>query len=87
MRIMKFGGLFFAIVFICKLTLAADYNIERQADGPFSFTISGVEINEGSSMTRESILFNDPKCPFNFCRTQPKSSIGIEVLDFRQRQR
>ena len=46
-------------VWVC----AADYNIERQPDGPFAFAISGVWINEGSTLTRESILFNDPTCP------------------------
>ncbi len=42
---------------------AGDYNISRQPDGPFSFKISGVDINEGSSMQRESVLFNEASCP------------------------
>ncbi len=42
---------------------AADYNIERQPDGPLAFRIFGVWFNEGSTLTRESILFNDPACP------------------------
>lgn len=43
--------------------LAADYQIDRHSDGPFTFTISGVQINEGSTLERENILFNDPQCP------------------------
>jgi hypothetical protein len=42
---------------------AADYKIDRQPDGPFAFTISGVKLNEESTLTRESILFNEPTCP------------------------
>lgn len=42
---------------------AQNYEIERASDGPFSFSISGVKINEGSTLTRESILFNDPSSP------------------------
>ncbi len=41
----------------------ADYNVERQKDGPFSFWFSRVKVNPGSTLTRESILFNDPACP------------------------
>ncbi len=46
-------------------TFAAEYEISRQSDGPFSFSISGVKINEGSSLVRESILFNEPSSPVN----------------------
>lgn len=42
---------------------AQNYEIDRAQDGPFSFSISGVTINEGSTLTRESILFNDPSSP------------------------
>lgn len=38
-------------------TFAADYKVLRQEDGPFSFKIGSVKINEGSSLQRESILF------------------------------
>lgn len=44
---------------------AQEYEIERDQDGPFSFAISGIKINEGSSLTRESILFNDPSAPIS----------------------
>jgi len=50
------------VVFQCA-TASAEYTISRAPDGPFSFTISGITLNEGSSLTRESILFNDPSCP------------------------
>ena len=52
-----------AFLLLPAWVLAADYNIDRQKDGPFAFSISGVKINEGSTLTRESILFNDPTCP------------------------
>lgn len=39
------------------------YMIERKSDGPFEFSISGVKINKGSSLKRESVLFNDPASP------------------------
>lgn len=42
---------------------AGSYNIDRHQDGPFAFSISGIRINDGSTLTRESILFNDPTCP------------------------
>ena len=41
----------------------SSYNIDRKQDGPFSFSISGVKFNEGSSLVRESVIFNDPNCP------------------------
>lgn len=59
----KFGAISIAFLLLPTWILAADYNIERHDDGPFSFSISGVEINEGSTLNRESILFNDPTCP------------------------
>ena len=51
------------LLFMPVWVRAADYNIERQPDGPFAFTLLGMKINEGSTLTRESILFNDPTCP------------------------
>lgn len=57
---------FVALLFLAPLlAVAEDYNIDRQPDGPFAFTISSVKINEGSTLTRESILFNDPECPIS----------------------
>jgi hypothetical protein len=46
-----------------SVSYAQDYEIKRVNDGPFSFSISGIKLNEGSSLMRESILFNDPLCP------------------------
>ncbi|UTF58767.1 hypothetical protein [Gilvimarinus sp. DA14] len=55
------------LIFICLVfavsTRAQSYEIERMEDGPFSFSISGVTVNEGSALIRESILFNDPTSP------------------------
>ncbi len=46
-----------------SVSLGAEYEIVRNNDGPFAFSISGVKLNEGSTLLRESILFNDPSCP------------------------
>jgi hypothetical protein len=43
--------------------LAATYDIKREQEGPFSFKVMGVEFNKGSSLQRESVLFNEPECP------------------------
>jgi hypothetical protein len=52
------------LMLFCALTArAAEYEISRNPDGPFSFSISGVALNEGSSLVRESILFNEPSSP------------------------
>ncbi len=59
----KFSTTLIAVLLLPIWALGADYNIERQKDGPFAFSISGVKINEGSTLARESILFNDPTCP------------------------
>jgi hypothetical protein len=52
-----------AVLFFTTSANASGYKIDRDVDGPFAFTISGVKINEGSTLTRESILFNDPASP------------------------
>ncbi len=64
-----------------SFTLAAGYDIVRMSDGPFSFTISGIVVNEGSSLTRESILFNDPTCPIQL--TKHSHSIKYKDRSFR----
>lgn len=51
------------ILFFSISANAQVYEIERIPDGQFSFSISGIKVNEGSSLTRESILFNDPSSP------------------------
>lgn len=38
----------------------ASYEVTRVQDGDFSFSISGVQLNEGSSLKRETILLNHP---------------------------
>ena len=43
--------------------IAQQYDITRSFDGPFSFSTRGVDMNEGSSLIRESILLNDPSSP------------------------
>lgn len=53
-----------AFLFLFSISvLGAEYEIDRKPDGPFSFFISGVALNEGSSLIRESILFNEPSSP------------------------
>ena len=53
----------------------ADYTIDRHEDGPFAAEMAGgfgVRINKGSTLTRESILFNDPTCPIQIRRHTTK---------------
>jgi hypothetical protein len=50
-------------LFMGSNAFAADYDIKRMDDGQFAFSISGIKINEGSSLKRESILFNDKASP------------------------
>lgn len=40
-----------------------EYEISHTPDGPFAARISGVMINEGSTLQRESILLNVPSSP------------------------
>lgn len=50
--------------FLPVSSYAADYTIERHKDGPFATRVYAYgQINQGSSLTRESILLNDPTCP------------------------
>ena len=60
---------------------SADYAIERHSDGPFSFKISSLEYNEGSTLARESILFNDPKCPVSL--TSHSTKIDYKSRGYR----
>lgn len=57
------------------------YEIERKSDGPFEFSISGVKINKGSSLKRESVLFNDPASPVQI--TSHTTSIKFKDRGFR----
>jgi len=62
MRKIRFSIIALLLIFSGN-AFSAGYDIERSDDGPYSFSISGVKINEGSTLKRESILFNDKACP------------------------
>jgi len=62
MGIMKKLACFVILLFAAN-SYAANYDIERTSDGPFSFFDMGIMLNEGSSLQRESILFNDKSSP------------------------
>lgn len=51
------------LLLLAANTYAANYEIKRLPDGPFSIEVMGVKLNEGSSLQKESILFNDKSCP------------------------
>lgn len=51
-------------------TAFAEYAIKRENDAPFTFTISGVTSNKGSSLQRETIVLNDPKAPVDISRAK-----------------
>jgi hypothetical protein len=70
------------ILILAALTLsavAAPYEITREPDGPFNFKILGIELNKGSSLVRETILFNDPTCPVQLS----KNSMTFNYADRR----
>lgn len=48
--------------------ISATYDIKREPEGPFAFKILGIELNKGSSLQRESVLFNDPSCPIQLAK-------------------
>ena len=58
--------------------LCAPYDIKRDTEGPFKFNFYGVEINKGSSLQRESILFNDPTCPVQLSKNSMTFVHGIQ---------
>src|SRR5687768_8289679 len=51
------------VVLTAALVPATQYDIKREVEGPFTFKLLGVQFNEGSSLQRESVLFNDPSSP------------------------
>ena len=55
------------------------YVAVRAPDGPFSFKILGVELNEGSSMQREGIVLNIVSCPVEITN----SSLTFDYADRR----
>lgn len=59
--------------------VAAEYLVSRAADGPFATTIMGVQVNQGSSLQRESIVLNDPECPLAIT----SASLGFDYVDRR----
>jgi len=50
-------------IFYFKTIFAQGYEIERKNDGPVSFSVLGIQHNEGSTLQRESIILNDPSSP------------------------
>jgi len=66
MRTMKRIAVIALMTSICLVAFGFQskrYEITRASDGPFSISVGGIAENEGSSLQRESILFNDPGCP------------------------
>ncbi len=55
------------------------YEITRSNDGPFTFRVSRVTLNEGSSLERETILLNTPRSPIILSA----ASLGIDYEDRR----
>lgn len=51
------------ILFGAHIAYAGSYQVTRSFVGPFTVTISDVELNAGSSMQRESIILNEDSCP------------------------
>ncbi|MFY9821036.1 MAG: hypothetical protein WAM82_06625 [Thermoanaerobaculia bacterium] len=68
-----------ALVLASMPTLAATYEVKREQEGPFSFKIMGIEFNKGSSLRRESVLFNDPSCPVQLV----KNAMAFNYADRR----
>ena len=58
---------------------AQEYSIARSPDGPFSFQILGITMNEGSTMQRESIVLNAPDSPVRFV----SASLSFDYEDRR----
>jgi len=56
-------SIFTLLLIISSNTFSAGYDIKRFDDGSFSFSILGMKLNEGSTLKRESILFNDKTSP------------------------
>jgi len=79
---MRFSKSFLLILTLLPtFAVSSEYDIKRNPDGPFSFTISGIKLNEGSTLKRESILFNDPSCPVVL--TSHSTNIAFKDRGFR----
>ncbi len=62
-----------------QVATTVPYQIAREPDGPFKFKMYGVELNPGSGLIRESIVFNDPTCPVQVS----KNSMSFGYADRR----
>ena len=64
---------------IATPAISATYDIKRETEGPFTFKLPGlgIELNKGSSLQRESVLFNDPSCPIQLA----KNSMSFSYAD------
>ncbi len=56
-----------------------ELTIHRNSDGPFAFQILGFKFNEGSSLTKESILLAAPGCPVDIGLAR----LGVQLADRR----
>jgi hypothetical protein len=65
---LKIAAVALAVVLVSMSAFAATYDVKRELEGPFSFKMIGVEFNKGSSLQRESVLFNDPSCPVQLAK-------------------
>ena len=55
---------FLVVLLISTTCLAQKYTVKRIPDGTVqSKVLNTIVVNEGTSLPRESILFNDPSCP------------------------
>ena len=71
----------FGLVTMVDIGNAQEYGITRSPDGPFSFQILGITMNEGSTMQRESIVLNVPDSPIRFV----SASLSFDFEDRRFR--
>lgn len=53
-------SVFFAAALAASFSAHANYQVSRTTDGGFMFELSGIKINEGSSLQRETIILNQP---------------------------
>jgi hypothetical protein len=77
------------LIAISAPALSAPYEVKREVEGPFTFKLFGVDLNKGSSLQRESVLFNDPSCPvlvvknamtFDYADRQLRISSATELV-------
>jgi hypothetical protein len=60
----------FVLVLVAVPAFSQQYDVKRENEAPITFKLIGVEINEGSSLQRESVLLNDPDCPVQLIRAR-----------------